>query len=565
MELINGLLEIPLLDPEEARRRKLLNILLLGVEALTFLTLGAALIGALLHITGGAEETLLLFVSTGAMLVGTIIIYLINRYWSGMVAASLFLLLLTVVLALSDTAEQVVIGRTLFLFTIPIIMASVLLRPYASFILAGIVSLLVAGVSLYIGIVPAASTPMGFFAIALVSWLATRSLEQALGDLREINRELDQLVAERTQELSEALKREQAESSKNQAILKSIADGVIVFDKEGKAFTANPAIARLLGMPSAQIVGSGFKKIIDDSVAEADREMLTQLLNSTEPHDQNIKVNWGEKVFSISLAPVVDNSGTVSGTVVVLRDFTAEAELDRMKSAFVSMASHELRTPLNAILGYSDMLEQGIYGPLSDEQKKIQGRVKANVNRMLNLVNNLLDTARIEAGKLKVNLKPFDIRELLDDIHSFMKVLAEQRGLGLTVSVSDKLPQSLNSDAERLRQIIVNLIGNALKFTKEGTVVVSAFCQDDTHWALTVTDTGVGIPEQEQEGIFDPFTQVDDPITRRQGGSGLGLSIVKQLSELLGGSIQLKSTVGTGSTFTVTLPLTHLETPKTQP
>ncbi len=556
MNVLNRIIDVRPTDPEDARRRKLLNILVLGVAAVTLLALLAATIGLILGSAAGQwSEVSVLYIGGGVMLVSAAVILLINRYGSGRVASSIFLVSLTIIVAYSDVPRQVAEGRSLFLFTIPIIMASVLLQPYMSFILATLCSAVISVISLTVlDAMPTVPAILGFYIVALVSWLSARSLERALVELREINRELDQRVSDRTRDLAEALSRVQTESNKNQAILESIADGVIVFDKSGKAIVANPSIASLIDRPQEEINGCDVETLMDKNVSEKDRETISKLLRG-EAVEESAKFQWGNKTLSVSFAAVHDSTSESIGTVVVFRDFTKEAELDRMKSAFVSMASHELRTPLNAILGYSDMLKESVYGPLSDEQAKTMDRIIANTRRMLNLVNNLLDQAQMEAGKLTMHIGTFAVSELVDDLKSIMFILAEQKGLQLDCKVSGDVPNHLVSDPQRLQQILVNLMGNAIKFTDKGGVSLNVFCPDQAHWVIEVADTGPGIPDDAQTYIFEPFRQVDDSQARRHGGSGLGLAIVKQLVTLLNGDITLKSQVGQGSTFIVKLPL----------
>ncbi len=553
--VVNQLLEVPSLDPEDARRRKLLNILLLGLAALIALALLAGIAATL---TGTIEEEwegITIIAGSIVMLIGIGVIFGVNRYWRGGIASTSFLLLLVFGLAFSDTPQEVADGRVLFIFTVPIIMASVLLRPYASFFIASLSSMLITVMALSINIMPNFPAILGFFALALVSWLSARSLERALDDLRAINRELDQRVVERTQDLAEALDRVQAESSKNQAILEGIADGVIVFDHTGKAIVANPAVSNLLYHPTEAIIDHDIREIMGEDVGQDDQEtVLHRLKEPAARQDPSYKLQWGNKMLSVSFAPVYDNQNQTSGTVAVFRDFTREAELDRMKSTFVSMASHELRTPLNAILGYSDMLKEDIYGPLTPDQKVPIKRVIANSRRMLSLVNNLLDQAQIEAGKLSLHFAPFSLRSLLEVVESVMSVLAEHKGLDFVCTIEEGTPSRLNGDVQRLEQILINLAGNAIKFTQEGEVRIHVYCLDDDHWAIDISDTGPGIPKEAQPTIFDRFQQVDGSVTRKHQGSGLGLAIVKQLSTLMSGSVSLDSEPGKGSTFTVVLP-----------
>jgi len=558
MSVLSRILEVPSTDPDDRRRSGLLNILLLGVAALTLLTLAVTLIADLTGLES-YERLFVLYLGLPALLAGLGIIFLINRYRSGLLASSLFILFLTIVLAFGDEAQEVVNGRSLFTFAVPILMASVLLRPYASFIVAGLISLLLAAIALSIEIVPNSFAMLGFFAIALVSWLSARSLEQALVDLRTINKELDQRVEERTRDLAAALAREQAEANKNQAVLEGIADGVIVLDNQGKAVVANPAIAQLLQRPPQQIVGSDIQALVGDDLDADSRELIVGLLGDREAQTPGVRFEWGKKTLSVSVAPVRAAPNQVTGRVAVFRDYTREAEVERMKNTFMSMISHDLRTPLGAIVGYADMLQEAVYGPLSEPQLDVMERINANTQRLLSLVNNLLDQTQIEAGRLTFQISSFDPRKLLADMESVMGVLAQSKDLQLVCRVADGFPPSLSADRERLHQILVNLVNNAIKFTEQGKVEVQIYRADADRWAIDVSDTGPGIPPAAQHYIFEPFRQVDDSITRAHTGVGLGLSIVKQLTGLMGGEITLSSEVGQGSTFTIVLPFAPVQ------
>ncbi|TET48991.1 MAG: HAMP domain-containing histidine kinase [Anaerolineales bacterium] len=290
-------------------------------------------------------------------------------------------------------------------------------------------------------------------------------------------------------------------------------------------------------------------------MAPEDREVGAELLRVGEAPGPSVKFEWEEKTISMSVAPVRIGAQETTGTVAVFRDFTREAELDRMKSSFVSIASHELRTPLNAILGYTDMLQAGVYGPLSDKQDGALERVVTNIGHLLNLVNNLLDRAQMEAGTIRLHIAPFAPAELIGEVVGVTGVLAKAKGLKLTSRIAKEVPKQIAGDQQRLHQILENLVSNALKFTDEGEVTIRACAPNEDHWALQVKDTGCGIPPEAQTYIFEPFRQVEETITRQFSGLGLGLSIVRQLAELMGGRIEMESEVGSGSTFTVILPL----------
>ena len=347
--------------------------------------------------------------------------------------------------------------------------------------------------------------------------------------------------------------RKRAESEL-EATLESIADGVIVFDAAGRATVANTAATDLLGIHEDEIIGSDIRGVMVGIVAQVEQAVISAALESNPLPHPNIKIPWGQKTLSVSAAPVCLDSGEVIGSVAVFRDFTHEAEVDRMKSTFVSIASHELRAPLNAILGYAEMLREGVFGSLADEQHDAVKRVLANTNQMMSLANNLLDQARMEAGQLSLTLTTFSPTSLVDGVRDMMEITAQTKNLDLVSHVADDVPPTITGDFQRLQQILVNLTNNAIKFTDEGKVALRAYMLAPDHWALAVSDTGCGISEEGQKIIFEPFRRGEE-VAHKYGGAGLGLSIAKQLVELMGGEIQLESKVGEGSTFTVVLPV----------
>jgi PAS domain S-box-containing protein len=555
---IQNFINVESSDPDDARRRRLLNILLAGI-------IGSAVVGGLfvalyVLITNAWEQgIILIFLSSIIFILGGIGIILLNRRY-GPLAAVLFLLLLTFTFSLSDSPEQLANGRSIFVYAIPIAIASLLLRPAASFIFAGLSSLIITGLALSVSIVPNLPAIIGFFMLALVSWLSSRSLENALRDLRVINANLDRIVAERTQALVESLTREQIEAGRSQAILESIADGVVVYDLHGKAIQANPALSRLLDIPFDQIIQSSVSQLThSDQLDPKYRDTLERLLNDPGYQITSQRVEWDQKTLSVSAATVLDPDGDLIGTVGVFRDFTREAEIEKMKSSFLAIVSHELRTPLNAIIGYAEMLKESILGPINENQARASERIMSNTERLLSIVSDLLDQAQIEAGKMTINLQPFSPSELLENVHGVMDKAAADKGLSLTSSIDPELPQSLNGDLARLQQILVNLTNNAIKFTDSGSVQIRFKRLNPKKWALEVLDTGRGIAENEIPKIFETFQQVGSAATREHGGFGLGLSIVKQLAELMGGTVTVKSQEGLGSTFTITLPLIQNE------
>jgi signal transduction histidine kinase len=445
-------------------------------------------------------------------------------------------------------------GRSLFLFTIPIVMASMLLFPAASFVFAILSSVIVIVLSLSISVFPNVPAIIGFFLVALASWLSARSLEQTLLELRNINANLDHVVHERTQALAESLERERIEAGRNQAILNSIADGVIVFDRQWNATLANPAVRGMLEIPIELIIDKNFSELIEHPRLQPKSRGLLYAMMEQDTQPIGFRIEWGGKTLSVSAAQVYNRTENM-GTVTVFRDFTREAEVEKLKSTFVAIVSHELRTPLNAILGYAEMFKEAVYGPMNDKQINMAERIMTNTQRLLGLINDLLNQAQMEAGKLTIKMAPFKTADLLDNLHAVMDKSATDKGLQLTSEIDSNLPDILSGDVERLHQITVNLVNNAIKFTNRGSIHVKLFQPYENKWGIEVSDTGAGIPESELPYVFDTFRQVEGTATRVHGGFGLGLSIVKQLVTLMNGEIKVRSIVEEGTTFIVTLPL----------
>lgn len=239
-------------------------------------------------------------------------------------------------------------------------------------------------------------------------------------------------------------------------------------------------------------------------------------------------------------------------------------ESDRMKSAFLATMSHELRTPLNSIIGFTGILLQNLAGPLNPEQAKQLGMVQGSARHLLELINDVLDLSKIEAGQLQVNVAPFDLRESIDQVVGMMRPLAERKSLSLAVEVAPGLPQ-MNSDRRRVEQILLNLLNNAIKFTDRGSVRLVVERVEDYRLRsdsaigpalrFRVIDTGIGIQPDDFASLFMPFRQLDSGLTRQHEGTGLGLAICRRLAELLDGEVGASSKPGAGSEFFVTLPL----------
>lgn len=271
---------------------------------------------------------------------------------------------------------------------------------------------------------------------------------------------------------------------------------------------------------------------------------------------------------SARLLPVL-RRGEAVGAIVLVQDVTERVareeqlraamrraqDASEAKSAFIASTSHELRTPLSAIVGYSELMAGEISGPVTPRQREFLERIKLSTLHLMSLIEEILTFSRIEAGKESVLLDPCDLVELAREAITLLEPQALKKGLPLTFAAPDRLP--VVSDARKVRQVLLNLLGNAVKFTDSGSVHLDVYC-DGEYACYRVRDTGPGIGPDQLERIFEAFTQGDQSMTRRKGGTGLGLAVSRKLAELLGGGLWVESTVGLGSVFTVRLPL-HTE------
>jgi PAS domain S-box-containing protein len=547
---------VPANDPDEERRRGLVRILAVGFFVLSVIIVGVVTF-YFVFINQKAfsqRDNQLLFISAVTAIIFSIVVYYTNKQ-SSRLASFLLLALLVMASMFSDTPQQLANGRSLFVFTFPIAIASLLLTPASSFLFAFVNSIIVIYLARVANVNPNVIAIIGFFLLALISWLAARTVVQALRELRTINAELDQRVTDRTRQLSESLARESTTASEREAILNSIADGVIVFNKEWNAILANPAIRSIFDMPKELVVGRSFRNIVANGSFSSKSVRLLDAMIENDTQPLGFRVEWGNKTLSVSAAQVYDGQGKHIGIVTVFRDVTSEAQLEKMKDSFLAIVSHELRTPLNAILGFSEMIADGVYGPPTQGQVKATTRIMENTKRVLLLVSELLDQAQIQSGRMRIQLENCKPSELLGALQSTLEKIASDKGIQLFTHLDPNMPEVLMGDFRRLQQIMINLANNAIKFTDKGDQVKVSINRQDNHWQIQVEDTGEGIPSDALTYIFDSFRQVEAAATRTHSGVGLGLSIVRQLAELMNGNVEVESQVGIGSKFIVTLPL----------
>jgi signal transduction histidine kinase len=230
-------------------------------------------------------------------------------------------------------------------------------------------------------------------------------------------------------------------------------------------------------------------------------------------------------------------------------------ELDKLKAEFVSVASHELKTPINVIMGYLQLLEEGVYGAQTEEQRQIHKTLAAQANTLQRLVKQLLDVSRFEAGGGRLELRDVNVAELRKDLEDAFNVLAIQRDVRFCVDMRPGVPEVVHWDVDRINEVLGNLLSNAFKFTPHGGSVTLVLEPAPEGVRIQVRDTGAGIPPEQLPRIFEKFYQADNQGAARAAGAGLGLAIAKQIVDAHGGSITCESTLGVGTTFTITLPI----------
>ncbi len=344
--------------------------------------------------------------------------------------------------------------------------------------------------------------------------------------------------------------------------LATMLEAVIVVDPHGRLVEANPAAQALLDR----------KVRISDPLSHALPHWPELLAFAEAPGEDVAEIPMGTtRMFEARRALLSDGPERASGRLLVLREITQilqsarelarardEAlEASRMKSQLLAKVSHELRTPLGAIIGYSEMMQSGAYGELTDRGHAAAQRVIHSANYLARLVDDLLDQARLEAGRIRLDPQPIDLRDLLAPLTSQIGDEARAAGLDFRSEIDSSVPDRVTIDGARLQQIAFNLLNNALKYTTSGEIGITIDLIDGQPRLLRVAvrDTGVGITEEAQRHIFEPFWQAEHELTGRRTGYGLGLAIVAELSRLMGGSVTVESTQQTGSVFTVCLPL----------
>lgn len=381
-----------------------------------------------------------------------------------------------------------------------------------------------------------------------------------------------------TRDVTERKQREK----ENQQLIDGMNDAIFVINFEGKILDVNAPAVSMLGYSRDELLPMA----IDDLDTVHTSDQILNMIKGMESDKKQI-FETQHKTKQGKTIPVEISSSLVSykGQDVILsvaRDIKGRKEAEeklretnqrledavskangmavqaeyanKTKSQFLANMSHELRTPLNSIIGFSDILLNEIKGELNDSQKKYASNISKGGRHLLDLINNILDLSKIEAGKMELACEDLNLDSVFSEVESVISLQARKKSIGLEIENQDDI--NLNADKNKIKQVIFNLLSNAIKFTDEnGKVSISARKLGRDLVEIAVKDTGIGIPEDKLDKIFDPFMQADASTSRQYGGTGLGLPLVKKYVEMHGGKIWVESEVGKGSTFTFTIPL----------
>jgi PAS domain S-box-containing protein len=366
------------------------------------------------------------------------------------------------------------------------------------------------------------------------------------------------------------------------AAFDTLAESLVVLDLKGYIVLANQAFAQLVDRRPEKLIGKAFVDFQwcdrdGRPVAGDDMPWLRALQTGAQRRNQSAWLKDGDgrqHSFMVNCSPILGGNQRYAGMLISLDDVTRleekenalresqlSAELaNRAKSEFLASMSHEIRTPMNAILGFAELLRRGHYHTEAELRSHLN-TIHASGRHLIELINGVLDLSKVEAGKLEVENIECAPAEIVREVVQALNVRAAEKQIDINLEYRGLVPERIHSDPARLRQIITNLIGNAIKFTERGRVTVSMALQAGVESRLTiaVSDTGIGIPTHKLDRIFEAFTQAEESTTRRFGGTGLGLAISRKIARALGGDISVQSRPGEGSTFTVSVPTGSLE------
>ncbi|MDZ7270774.1 MAG: response regulator [candidate division KSB1 bacterium] len=369
---------------------------------------------------------------------------------------------------------------------------------------------------------------------------------------RRLLLETERLRRERERNLLELA----AERSRTATIIHSMGEGLLVVNRQRQVVLLNPVAQKILHLHEAQVVG----KPVEGHLAEKQLEdFIISALTHEEPRPilsrKEIPLERRpQEVLAATLSPILSEKGEMLGVVVVLRDITDQKRVERSKSDFVRMVAHELKAPLGAIEGYLNLLIDGMVKDDPAREREIIVRCRDRAEALLGLIRDLLDLSAIEAGKVAQEMQPIEISSILQEVVEMMNGEARARNVSMELRAASRLPKVV-ADREDLMRVFTNLVSNAIKYNRPGGRVSVAAHQENSHVVVEVTDTGFGIPPEEQSRIFDEFYRVKNEHTRNICGTGLGLAIAKRIVESHRGYIEVQSRPEEGSTFAVHLPM----------
>jgi len=415
-----------------------------------------------------------------------------------------------------------------------------------------------------------------FFSAAILAWITYRRLinpieemsyvaqDMARGNLDQeirifaqdeigdLARSINYLARELKKNIDDVI----SEKNKIQAILASMSDGVIAMDNWGRVILVNPVVEKYFGTTLEASRGKNIRRVIRNSDFE---KLLNQFLETGQPVQKQIRLLTPEsRIFRVQVTPLKDTGLDGGGMVALLRDFTGRKKLEEMRSEFVANVSHELRTPLTSIKGFTETL---LDGALEDPQitRNFLEIINVESERLTRLIDELLNLSRIEDHKAVPDWQPVAMYELIERTVTIFQNRAIEKNLSIKVNLPENLP-AVQGDPDMLRQVLINLIDNAVSYTQAGGMIHISAQSDGDKVKVEVQDNGIGIPEDSISRVFERFYRVDKARSREQGGTGLGLSIVKHIIDVHHGSVQVKSKVGEGSTFTFELPVNGRDT-----
>ncbi|RLB17106.1 MAG: hybrid sensor histidine kinase/response regulator [Deltaproteobacteria bacterium] len=342
------------------------------------------------------------------------------------------------------------------------------------------------------------------------------------------------------------------EKSRLRTMINCMANGVMVTNRSMEVVLHNPVFMQLLDIKEEIEAPVAISSIISDQVLI---ETLASILNQREGKSEWVtqEIQAGARALRAISAPATGPQGDIMGTVTVLEDITPFKQLDQMKTDFVNMVAHELRSPLVSIRQLQSVILEGLTGPLNEKQKDYISRGMNKIDALLDLINDLLDIAKIEAGKYVQRRVPTDLARLIQEAITLLDPRAKKQGITITSEFHDLKP--VQADPKNMEEVLNNLLTNAINYSPNGGTVAVRAAGLGEFMEIEISDTGVGIPEEELPKIFDKFYRVKHPETRKVIGTGLGLAIVKSVIEAHNGTIEVESTPGKGSTFRIRLPM----------